>query len=173
MAWLTNQRVLAALARKQFVSIIVQKEDFLRPDAGDWSSRGLHDAYAALPTVSSVAGLGPTRYNFASEFDFAPVRCAGVVGKQRSAMPRMHHKFMVFCEIGVWAPEQPRLHPYAVWTGSFNATENGARSLENAVILRSPKIAAAYLQEWNAIYGISEPLSWSSEWVQPEYRIGT
>src|SRR5688572_9052861 len=32
VAWLTHHRVLRALGRKIAVSIIVQKEDFLRPD---------------------------------------------------------------------------------------------------------------------------------------------
>ena len=32
VAWLTNKRILKELSKKEVVQIIVQKEDFLRPD---------------------------------------------------------------------------------------------------------------------------------------------
>lgn len=180
MAWLTNKAVLAALAQKHFVSVLVQKEDFLRPDAGAWSREGLHKLYAALP-VGDRAQIDAW-YNHAGERPLAPVRCIGL-NRRGPAVPRMHHKFMVFCDLvphyGAESAEWPgnseawKAKPYAVWTGSFNATENGTRSLENAVIIRSPKIATAYLNEFRTLLGISEPLNWSSKWVRPEYRIGT
>jgi len=65
------------------------------------------------------------------------------------------------------------LEPYAVWTGSFNFTKNAGFSLENAVIMRNPKIVNAYLLEWANVEAISEPLDWENDWVAPEWRIGT
>src|SRR2546426_5099329 len=54
VAWLTSEAILKALACRQHVSIIVQKEDFLRPDLT--SRRGwtgmLRRLYGALPDWS-------------------------------------------------------------------------------------------------------------------------
>jgi hypothetical protein len=99
----------------------------------------------------------------------------------------MHHKFMVFCDMEAKETvrvDQPGDEPFefqdggqaipcAVWTGSFNATENGTKSLENAVILRGFDYAHPFFSEWAALLGISEPLNWESPYVAPEYRIGT
>lgn len=63
--------------------------------------------------------------------------------------------------------------PYAVWTGSFNFSDNGTKSFENAVVIEDVAIAEAYLEEWGQIAALSEPLDWSSEWMAPEWRIGT
>ncbi len=87
----------------------------------------------------------------------------------------MHHKFLVFCE---WRePDYSMasriLNPIAVWTGSFNATFNATRSLENAVVIRDPEIAKMYFQEWASVIGISESLQWNYEYVCPELRIGS
>lgn len=60
-----------------------------------------------------------------------------------------------------------------VWTGSYNFTQNAERSWENAVIIRDPVIADAYLREWAQLYSLSEPLDWKSPYVAPEWRIGT
>lgn len=77
----------------------------------------------------------------------------------------MHHKFFVFFNAD--------LVPYAVWTGSFNATENAARSRENAVYLRSATIARHYAAEWSRTLALSEPLDWSSNFIEPEWRFGS
>jgi hypothetical protein len=42
VAWVTSESILKALAEKKGVSLIVQKEDFLRPDlmsSDNWSRR--------------------------------------------------------------------------------------------------------------------------------------
>jgi phosphatidylserine/phosphatidylglycerophosphate/cardiolipin synthase-like enzyme len=87
----------------------------------------------------------------------------------------MHHKFFVFCDVGL--DDKYRMPcsitPRSVWTGSFNPTANGTRSRENAVLIESDGIAAAYAREWFQVYAISEPLDWESDWCAPEYRIGT
>ena len=57
VAWLTSPRILKALSKVKGVSIVVQKEDFLRPDqdpVDNWR-KWLNDEYDKLPE-------GPTRY---------------------------------------------------------------------------------------------------------------
>lgn len=222
VAWLTNENVLNALSASKKVSILVQKEDFLRPDS--CSNEKLKSLYSKLPALSlddlnNMGGLGitsdfvfpcdchqfepydeelaesfgkgfstyiaseqsrevvgscknflkneasklPTRsvtYASFSDDECHAIRCVGNLNADRSpAMPRMHHKFMLFCDkYGV---------PYQVWTGSFNFTQNGTRSLENAVVISEPSIVAAYWQEWAYVYALSENLDWMQEWCNP------
>ena len=99
----------------------------------------------------------------------------------------MHHKFLVFCDRGYqvekydegpngekpFSIDHPCFVPKAVWTGSFNATHTSIRSLENAVIIHRPEAARAYYDEWKTLLGLSEPLDWTSNYVEPEYRIGS
>lgn len=185
VAWLTSMPVLRALAGLQAVSIIVQKEDFLRPDLGDdrRSSRKLRDLYDALPAGlyrCYTQGVGILRSMAVSSGPkIEAVRCMGVHNRERrSACPRMHHKFLVFCD---WEPIDAKLNggcarrlcPYAVWTGSFNFTANAGRSFENAVLIYDEAIAQAYRDEWAQVAALSEPLNWKDEWCAPEWRIGT
>jgi phosphatidylserine/phosphatidylglycerophosphate/cardiolipin synthase-like enzyme len=65
------------------------------------------------------------------------------------------------------------VQPYAAWTGSFNFTLNAASSLENAVILREPTLVNAYYEEWAQVLAVSEPLDWTADWVEPDWRIGS
>lgn len=188
VAWLTSKNILTALAQKDPVAIVVQKEDFLRPDLGSrkgWSTelRRRYDSlscswmrYYMPGLVGDLTTLGdPTLH---------PVRCVGNHNRTKSpAFPRMHHKFVVFCHAIQGKEyidsdmnevfEQPHLEPYAVWTGSFNFTENAGRSLENAVVLENQEIVNAYVDEWARITALSEPLDWESDWAAPEWRIGS
>jgi hypothetical protein len=176
-AWLTHPGVLAALARVS-CSIVVQKEDFLRPDSAGTVGR-LRAAYDRLvckldrgemgfPLSMASCGADPT---------MGAVRCVGNHNRARaSAWPRMHNKFFVFGDI-VERTEDEQTYgafaPRSVWTGSFNPTCNGERSLENAVIIRDDCIASAYYAEFAQIALLSEPLDWQSDWCEPEWRIGT
>jgi hypothetical protein len=202
VAWLTSKPVLRALAEVPGgVSLVVQKEDFLRPDSGNrggWK-RQLRERYGALKTppwrfdfddclVSSLSTCGDPTLD--------AVRCVGNYNRDKKpAFPRMHNKFLVFCHVshgcsrcclshegcqagcdeGNHEGDYPRTFvlPYAVWTGSFNMTENATRSLENALLLKDPAVVNAYYQEWAQILALSEPLDWESDWVAPEWRIGT
>lgn len=185
VAWLTNKRILKALAEKPSVHIIVQKEDFLRPDTAhedfdrqDWAE-DLRQAYGALKSDlerGEFEGL-LGRMSFAGDPDIQPVRCVGNHNADKApAFPRMHNKFMVFAKL---LPDETRddgvmkIEPYAVWTGSFNMTEHSVMSLENAVLMRNPAIVGAYYKEFQLIAAMSEPLDWESHWVQPEWRIGS
>lgn len=175
VAWLTHGDILAELSRVASCGIIVQKEDFLRPDSGGPSKEALRQQYDAIKGFSryEVPGAGELSY---CSFETSGVRCAGYNFSDSRTYPRMHHKFLVFCrwvgakgnrgEIGSFEPEK-------VWTGSYNFTNNGERSLENAVLIHDSRVAAAYLREFVHCLSISEPLDWNSEWVQPEYRWGS
>jgi hypothetical protein len=179
-AWLTNEDVLLAL-RERSVSLIVQKEDWLRPD--DPGSRALlREMYGKLQGISNFeAGVF---YNI-PEQSFDAVMCCGIANDdQNQPVQRMHHKFMVFCDAGIRLrtfsadgldvkEEMLRLiEPKAVWTGSFNPTHNGTRNLENTVLIRDEVIARAYFDEWKAVLGLAEPLDWEAEWVAPINRFG-
>lgn len=179
VAWLTSKAILEALAKKNPVAIVVQKEDFLRPDIG---SRGkwaidLRRRYDALKCSCDRWDMGLWLSTFGDQ-TMNPVRCVGNHNRDKHpAFPRMHHKFIVFCRPDVETDEEGCKHryldPYAVWTGSFNFTENAGRSLENALYITDPAVAKAYFDEWMRIESLSEPLDWESEWVAPEWRIGT
>ena len=148
VAWLTSFPILEAMQGKR-VSIVVQKEDFLRPDIGrtsqDWWKRGVRQRYDALTSAanekSSFCGWGHIieRAGYAGCVPFDAVRCVGLYNREKKpAVPRMHHKFLVFgewSEPGSDAEEyvHPEFIPQAVWTGSFNFTKNARLSLENAM----------------------------------------
>jgi len=176
VAWLTNEEILTALQSREHVSLLVNKEDFLRPDsAGSYREANLRRLYASLPGTNRYIHNNAGFYNVCSDPTVEGVRCVGVSGRRSDVPPRMHHKFLVFCnKVDRLGPlDEVRVFPRAVWTGSFNFTENGRRSLENAVLIRDAGIASAYYAEWEALLGISERLNWSSEYVDPEYRFGT
>ena len=63
--------------------------------------------------------------------------------------------------------------PYAVWTGSFNLTKNASYSFENAIYTTDSEIVRAYYNEYGQIASMSEPLDWESDWIEPEWRIGS
>ncbi len=191
VAWLTSGPILDALAEVGGVAIVVQKEDFLRPDLGvpgreDWK-RWLRGKYDRLPE-------GPHRYDYEGTVlssmsvlgdpTLASVRCLGNHNAdRRPAMPRAHHKFLIFCDYvqgrvgqrpgGGQSFEAGRVVPRKVWTGSYNLSKNAGRSLENAVLLTDERCVSAYYVEWGQLTGLSEPLDWTSEYVQPDLRIGT
>jgi hypothetical protein len=184
VAWLTDMRVLDALATRQGVSILVQKEDFLRPDldgAADFAV-ALRRAYDRLQWISRYGAPGvASSLSVCCDDRTDPVRCVGNYNAEKHpAWPRMHNKFLVFCaedHIESTSREYDNsrdvLRPEVVWTGSYNITFNAHKSFENAVILRDPDIAAAYAREWAQLLALSEPLDWEARWCAPEYRIGT
>lgn len=188
VAWLTSFTVLRELAKKKGVSIIVQKEDFLRPDAKlsdrkyrEWQEE-LVKLYKELPlelTRYQIGGLLSEmisrRYaskqhelyvEWFNDDTMDAIRCFGSQSKDR-AMPRMHNKFLVFCSF-----ENDFLTPNAVWTGSFNISSNANKSFENAVYLKEPQIVEAYMREYQQIASLSEPLSWKSRIPSPEWWNG-
>lgn len=178
VAWFTSHRVIRALCEIHGVSLIVNKEDFLRPDAEPVSQmaadlRNLYTALPYLPERHLLRGLVGS-LSVCSDPIIDCVRCLGTVDRQRKTnRPRMHNKFFVFCGIEPGTDGYEHILPRSVWTGSFNPTTNGSKSLENAVVITHPIIADAYYREWEQLLALSEPLDWDCEWVCPEYRIGS
>lgn len=176
VAWLTDTEVLRAMARCHHVSIVVQKEDFLRPDlSGTWgrSLRGFYDALPAPLERYSLPG-GVSGLSYCGDPSIRPVRCVGNHNRdKRTAWPRMHNKFLIFCDRVPNSQGHDEVVPKRVWTGSYNISNNAAASWENAVIIDNADVAAAYAAEFAQILTFSEELDWTSDWVAPEYRIGS
>lgn len=172
VAWLTAAPILEALSEVE-TAIVVQKEDFLRPDQGQKDSwrQALRKSYGAITN-------GFARYQFPFPFGMMdylgdstvdPVSCVGNHNTdKRAAMPRMHHKFLVR-----GAQTDDRFVPSAVWTGSFNFSKNAGNSFENAVEIHDVDVAQQYLNEFARVAALSEPLNWSRDWVTPQYRLGS
>ena len=103
VAWVTSEPILKALSKRKGVSIIVQKEDFLRPDLvsqNNWS-RKLRQLYDGLPRSlrwQDFPGLlGMLKIEINSIID--PIRCVGNYNVDKlPACPRSHHKFVLFCK---------------------------------------------------------------------------
>ncbi len=176
VAWLTDAVVLEALAKCYHVSIVVQKEDFLRPDFGGQAwNRNLRRMYSALPSPLLRYSLpgGVSGLNYAADPNIAPIRCVGNHNRDKlPAWPRMHNKFLIFCD-GAGSKDGYDVTPRRVWTGSYNISANAAASWENAILIDNAEIADAYTREFAQILTFSEALDWSSDWVMPEYRIGS
>jgi len=184
VAWLTDFDILRALSKVENVIIIVQKEDFLRPDikSGTAWPKTLRRFYDNLNCDVGRHEMPHLRHlSVCSWVNIPPVVCVGNHNTEKHpAFPRMHNKFLVFGEVHPisrrenedYAPNAIK-NLEAVWTGSFNFTQNATRSLENAVLIRNPKIAKAYYREFAQIFSVSELLDWGHPWVAPEYRIGT
>lgn len=181
VAWLTDFDILDSLSKKS-VSIILQKEDFLRPDitsSSMWKSM-LKQKYDSVNKNTINRQEIPGILNIMSTSSDPSIDCLRCVGNHNSdkkpAFPRMHNKFLIFCK-HIPNKENPshfgNIVPVKVWTGSFNFTKNAGMSLENAVIINNKKICEAYLNEYSQIAALSEPLDWDSEWIAPEWRIGT
>lgn len=183
VAWLTDYEILDALSKIDRVAIVVQKEDFLRPDlnAGqDWKNK-LRQAYDKLKTHGGRFAWPGLIGKLSVCYDAAiqPVRCIGNHNSNKEpAFPRMHNKFLVFSNVIERNDPLPKGYSitfvnHEVWTGSYNLTKNAASSLENAVLIKNDSVAKAYYDEFCQIFALSEPLDWKSNWCAPEFRIGT
>ena len=172
VAWLTSHEILSALALTPVVQIVVQKEDFLRPDTRSSWRASLRERYDALTgglLRSEVAGTILPTMSFACDPGMESVRCVGNHNSDKApAFPRMHNKFLVLASL-----DTGQLVPYGVWTGSFNLTHNAGNSLENALYCTDKAIVRAYYKEYAQIAAISEPLDWTSPWAAPEWRLGS
>ena len=179
VAWLTNEKILRALSEvKKGVSLILQKEDFLRPDfrtEADYVMR-LHRQYSQLkeiegPNDAQLEKLAHDIGEASAEWIDLAVRCVGLA-KDRSdvTLPRMHHKFLVFCRHVEDFDQFWNYVPYAIWTGSFNMTFNGTQSIENAVYIENEQIATSFFDEWFQMLMISEGLDWVSPYSEPDIQ---
>ena len=180
IAWLTSKSILKALAKCETVQIIVQKEDFLRPDLDTknvelWKVQ-LWKLYKAINCKMERHQFREPMGNLSvfSDPTVEGIRCVGNHNQERkAAFPRAHHKFLVFCELD----QNENYSPVALWTGSFNFTQNASNSFENVLYLvdkaGNNEIINAYLKEHHQIFSLSEQLNWSERWAAPQHRIGT
>jgi len=183
IAWLTSFPVLKALGQCKNVSIIIQKEDFLRPDLNTqtsptWKTELQHLYHDVTCTIERHQFLPPMgNLSVAHDPEVDGIRCVGNYNAdKRPAFPRAHHKFLVFCKV-VSDDYTCTYTPVSLWTGSFNITHNSTQSFENALYFTdasgSNPIIDAYLKEHHQLFCLSEPLNWENEWTSPEFRIGT
>jgi phosphatidylserine/phosphatidylglycerophosphate/cardiolipin synthase-like enzyme len=182
VAWLTDPDILEAMSKLKGVSIVVQKEDFLRPDL-DSKRKGVNREELRKRYNHLKANLERFEFDnilpkisYCSNPIMESVRCVG--HKRNFCTPLMHNKFIVFCKAKqIKEPNENlvarKIIPYAVWTGSFNFSLNSSASLENAIVIKNSKIAKAYYKEFGQIYAISEPLDWTAKYIEPTERIGS
>ena len=183
VAWLTSSSILTALSQvKRGVQIVVQKEDFLRPDTDQktpWAKNWLREKYDMLKCDIMRHNFGGVigSLSYAIDPSMSPVMCVGNHNRDKApAFPRMHNKFLIFAKEPTYKTssyDDQLINPYAVWTGSFNFTKNAGHSLENALYITKKKIVRAYSKEYEQIFALSEFLDWQSDWCEPAYRIGS
>jgi phosphatidylserine/phosphatidylglycerophosphate/cardiolipin synthase-like enzyme len=183
VAWLTDYDILNVLSKVDRVVILVQKEDFLRPDSGSGKDHknALRSAYNKIkPHTGRFAWPGLMgKLSVHNDDTIQPIRCVGNHNaKKEPAFPRMHNKFLVFGKFLEYNEsfakgDSVTLVNHEVWTGSYNLTNNAANSLENVVLINNQEIAESYYNEFCQIFALSEPLDWESEWCAPDLRIGT
>lgn len=200
VAWMTNSdfvRALTQRSRKVSVSLIVQKEHFLKPsslrrsqkkgrlgsnfqfDYGTYLQKqfsGLAPLDTSLLKEQAVGGTFLLPHVDTSVAPSDAVRCVGYAPTVRKpnksspmdkALPKMHHKFLLFCKHNATTGT---IKPVAVWTGSFNFTRNATMSRENAVWIEGDEaVLYTYLSEWECMYAISEPLDWEKPRVTPQF----
>lgn len=179
VAWLTSKPILTALASCKNVQIVVQKEDFLRPDIG---IRNTNNWKAELSKLYNAITCDMARYKFKSPMTdlsycadptIDAIRCVGNHNKDKNpAFPRAHHKFLIFCKL-----TDENYVPTKLWTGSFNLTKNAMQSFENAVLFTDNSgkndLFEAFIKEHHQIFAISEKLNWTENWATPQFRIGS
>lgn len=126
VAWLTSDPILKALEQKQ-TAIVVQKEDFLRPDLNARSGwpKWLQGRYKSLKCNlerRSFPGLmGQLSVGTYAAYDSQdPIRCVGNYNSDKSpAFPRAHHKFVIFGR----TKAKPRQPSEAIFPSDYSTTE--------------------------------------------------
>jgi len=174
IAWLTNENILVELAKKKSVLIIVQEEDFLRPDTNfdgnnkKWKKK-IFKLYNKLKINKENIWLG-CGISYCRTVDSGIRRLGKVNEGKLPAFPRMHNKFII-CYNDKYDNEING----EILTGSYNYTENSNNSLENVVCIKDKKIVSRYYQQFAEIAIMSVSLDWNGEWnpSNSELRYGS
>jgi hypothetical protein len=146
VAWLASIPILEALCEKDGVQIVLQQEDWLRPDSDDWALQKQKEYINRLRGITNFDAAA----SWGTFGNISPIRLSGKPKNSTRNHARMHNKFLVFGrrnavnEFGV-----PTWH--RVWTGSYNLTRNAVNSLENGLLIESEAVALAYWREWRQI----------------------
>ena len=169
VAWLTNKKILKELSNKdKQVLIIVQDEDFLRPDTyfdgnKEKFKKTILEYYNKIKKdgTNTLGDLGIS-YGFSPD---CGIRRCGFINKDKlPAFPRMHNKFIVLGN-----DDEHGYPKYTeVITGSFNYTENSTNSLENIICVKDKKIVHSYYAQFGEIALISVELDWKGDWNPDE-----
>lgn len=173
VAWLTNIPILEALSETKGCQFVVQVEDWLRPDSGDYSLQRQRELIERLRGLNNYAI--PGMLSVSSYMDIAPIRLAGVPKNRDRNQPRMHHKFALFGNVVSEADTDfgPNVVFHGgtvfrtVFTGSFNWTRNATNSLENGVFMQGTDIIDAYSREYFEILLTSRTIT--EEWWGESY----
>lgn len=174
VAWLTNKKILKELSNKdKEVLIIVQDEDFLRPDTyfdgnKEKFKKTILKYYNKIKrnNTTTLSGLGIS-YMFSPD---CGIRRCGFINKNKlPAFPRMHNKFIVFGNDELIFDDDGSFicnsrNYTEVITGSFNYTENSTNSLENIICVKDKKIVRSYYAQFGEIALISVELDWEGDW---------
>ena len=137
VAWLTNKKILNELSKKdKEVLIIVQDEDFLRPDTyfdgnKEKFKKTIFEYYNKIKNNNTTTSLADLNISYNKAIDCGIRRCGFINKNKLPAFPRMHNKFIV---LGNEIQDEDNSYVYneytEVITGSFNYTENSTNSLE-------------------------------------------
>lgn len=180
VAWLTNKNIINELSKKKNCQLLVQKEDFLRPDNNVKTKPQYWKLYKKIKGIEYKEHFGLS-FDFCACEPIEGVRCVGTYNKSTRTYEKMHHKFIVLYEETEQMVEfgeneyYPRAYfiPKAVITGSFNYTDNGTNSLENVIYIKDEDVARFYHNEYYHVLMLSEKLDWTSNYSEPQFRIGT
>ena len=178
VAWLTNKKILKELSNKdKEVLIIVQDEDFLRPDTYFDGNKEKFKK-TILKYYNKIKGNHTTTLaDLGISYGFSPdsgIRRCGFINKDKlPAFPRMHNKFIVLgndepimdLDSGLICDHRNYTE---VITGSFNYTENSTNSLENIICVKDKKIVNSYYAQFGEIALISVELDWEGDWNPDE-----
>lgn len=169
VAWLSNPRIVRALAKCHYVLLLVNDENYAR-----WGSGVCPRLYAELPvrarSPAEIFGHYETPLRFLPDSQYDPVWALGA--SHGNAL--MHSKYLVF-----FAKDEKshRYDPLAVWTGSFNFTKHATHNQENAQFIRCKTAATAYFYDFANSFMYAQPIrtvdhSGNDDRVQPNQLKG-
>lgn len=182
VAWLSDDDIIFQMGGKG-LGVVVQRDSF---------NESLIRSYSLIPCPRlqlNQSKLSEIVFDFNDESDpivvnqlmnqrLGEVRCIGYPLNQlnqsalNTGVPLMHHKFLISSSNFSIIGSELRVKVDAVWTGSFNFTTNGNRSLENAVILKQAKVLRAYVGEFiNLFFSCSEALTEATQLFQLSHKM--
>jgi len=182
VAWLTNKKILKELSKKnKEVLIIVQDEDFLRPDTyfdgnKEKFKKTILEYYNKINKKNNNISLCDLGISYMSSVDCGIRRCGFINKDKLPAFPRMHNKFIVLGNDRLINDDEGGYNGLVceyteVITGSFNYTENSTNSLENIICIKDAKIVDSYYKQFGEIALISVELDWEGDWNPDESNL--
>ena len=191
IAWLTDPHILYQLTKLR-THIIVQKEDFLRPDVDqdnpyrEMLLRADYDDIKGLETRYDLPGIYSS-LSFATDPTLEGVRCLGNRPEPGVASPNaqqvfrvLQHRYDLSSRLHFKGtrrtlpecPPTPMAAPVRV-DRLVQRHHKWPQLMGNSLIIQDVTIAQAYLDEWCQLLALSEKLDWEDPYVTPQWRIGT